>query len=97
MWIDLNAGEICLAENYPLRMKNARGQCIRCTAGSVWITLAGETVDTILQAGQSHEIQGNGLLLVEGVSSGRIRIENTAGKQKAAVAAFPGKRISRFA
>lgn len=74
MQIDLNSAEITLLENQLLRLNNARGLRIACTAGTVWITETGESSDTILYVGDQHEISGNGLALIEGLSSGRITL-----------------------
>lgn len=74
MKIDLGAGELYLAENRPLRLQDACGLRIRCTAGMVWITVAGESADVFLGAGESYRIPGNGTVLVEGVGSGRIMV-----------------------
>lgn len=82
MKIDLGGGELCLAENRPLRLQAARGLCIRCTAGMVWITVAGEPADVFLGAGDSYRIPGDGDVLVEGVGSGRIMVNpETAGRR----------------
>lgn len=78
MKIDLGAGELCLAENRPLRLQGARGLHIRCTAGMVWITVAGESADVFLGAGESYRIPGNGDVLVEGVGSGRVMVNPEA-------------------
>lgn len=81
MKIDLGAGELCLAENRPLRLRDARGLRIRCTAGTVWITVAGECADIFLAAGDAYRIPGNGDVLIEGVGSGRIMVNpEVAGK-----------------
>lgn len=74
MKIDLGAGELCLAENRPLRLQDACGLRIRCTAGMVWITVAGESADVFLAAGESYRIPGAGDVLIEGVGSGRIMV-----------------------
>lgn len=78
MKIDLGAGELCLAENRPLRLQEACGLRIRCTAGMVWITVAGESADVFLAAGESYRIPGDGDVLIEGVGSGRIMVNPEA-------------------
>lgn len=67
-------GEILVRENQPLHLRHAT--IIRCTAGTVWITSAGEKQDFFLSTGQSHRCQGRGLTLIEGIGEGRIRLEN---------------------
>lgn len=75
MKIDLGSGEICLKDNQPLRLDDARGLRIECIAGTVWITEVAMPDDVFLLPGQSHRITGNGLSLIEGVGGGRIRLE----------------------
>lgn len=75
MRIELGAGELCLADNHPLSLRGARGLRVRCTAGTVWLTVEGEAGDIFLHPGQSHCIASNGLALVESIDHGRIRLE----------------------
>lgn len=77
MDLDLRNGELCLADNAPVRIKGARGLTVACTAGQVWLTVAGESGDIILAAGQSHIIGNDGLALLEGVGGGRVRLVAT--------------------
>ena len=74
MKIDVSASEIRLIDHYPISLRGARGLRITCTAGTVWITIAGEPGDTFIGAGQSHVVQGNGLAIVESIGGGDIRI-----------------------
>jgi len=74
MKIDVSAGEIRLLDNCPISLRGAHGLRITCTAGTIWITVTGETGDTFLGAGQSHVVQGNGLAIIESIGSGSIRI-----------------------
>lgn len=78
MKIDLPSDEYELSENAPIRLNNARGVSIHCTAGTVWITLSGEAGDIFLQAGERWSIKSNGLALIESIGSGRIRLEKPA-------------------
>ena len=79
MKIDIGSGQIQLAEGHPLSLRGACGQRIECTTGMVWITVAGQFADIFLSAGQSHQVQGNGLTLVESIGTGSIRIGKPAG------------------
>jgi hypothetical protein len=80
MEIDLSAGELCLRDNQPIRLRRARGLRITCTAGTVWLTVSGVPGDILLQPGDSHQLAGNGLALIEslGLGSGRIRLSQAA-------------------
>lgn len=75
MKIDLAGGELCLAENRPLRVTGATGLHVHCTNGTIWITTANETADIFLCAGQSHRIGSGQLTLIESVGRARIRLE----------------------
>lgn len=74
MRIDLSAGEIKLTNNQPICARQARGLCITCTSGVIWITVDGEPGDTYLTAGQTHELRSNGLAIIESIGEGRIRL-----------------------
>jgi hypothetical protein len=75
MKIDLGSGELCLADNHPLSLREARGLRVVCMAGTVWLTVEGEAGDIFLRAGQSYRIASNGLALLESIGGGRIRLE----------------------
>ena len=77
MKINLDSGELCLADNHPLSLREARGLRVVCTAGTIWLTVDGEAGDIFLRAGQSHRIVSNGLALIESIGGGRIRLERT--------------------
>ena len=78
MKINLQSGEYELSENAPIRLNNARGVSIQCTAGTIWITLSGEAGDIFLQAGERWSIKSNGLALIESIGTGCIRLEKPA-------------------
>lgn len=79
MKIDLGSGELCLNDNQPLSLRQARGLRVVCMAGTIWLTVDGEAGDILLRSGQSHLIASNGLALVECIGSGRIRLERSPG------------------
>jgi hypothetical protein len=78
MRIDVSSGEICLTENQPVSLRDARGLRIECTAGVVWITLSGQAADIFLTPGQSHRLRGDGLALIECIGDGSIRLDRPA-------------------
>lgn len=75
MEADLHNGELCLADNAPVRLSRARGVRVTCMAGRVWLTVAGEAGDIFLRPGQSHVIAADGLALLEALGDGRVRLE----------------------
>lgn len=77
MQIDLGSGELCLADNQPLSLRQARGVRVVCMAGTLWLTVDGEAGDVFLRPGQSHRIASNGLTLVESIGAGRMRLERS--------------------
>ena len=62
----------------PLRLEHAKAGVIECLAGRAWITAYAEFDDIVLQAGQRYTIPNDGLVLVEAVGSGRIRVHAAA-------------------
>lgn len=74
MDIDFRSGEICLQNNQPVSMSDARDLRIICTDGKVWVTEAEEAGDVFLSAGQSYQVGGTGLVLVESLGAGKIRL-----------------------
>ncbi len=62
----------------PLRLEHASAGVIECLEGRAWITAYAEFHDTVLQPGQRYTIPNDGLVLVEAVGSGRIRIHAAA-------------------
>ncbi|QRM19853.1 DUF2917 domain-containing protein [Dechloromonas sp. TW-R-39-2] len=74
MKINFCSGELYLADNKPIRLEEARGLTILCTAGIIWITVDGEAGDTFLRPSQKHTIAANGLALIESIGDGKIMI-----------------------
>ena len=66
--------EYRLSENAPLRLSKAPGHRIECLSGTAWITVQGQSADFILRAGQSFDIPGDGLTLIDAVGAGRVRV-----------------------
>lgn len=74
MKIEFGPAELDLVKNHPLRLLDARGLVITCTAGIVWITLDGEADDIFLSAGEKYTLQRDGLALVESLEWGKITV-----------------------
>ena len=72
------ATEHDLPSNRPLRLEHASAGVIECLEGRAWITAYAELDDTVLQPGQRYTIPNDGLVLVEAVGSGRIRVHAAA-------------------
>lgn len=75
MKIDLKSGEVCLKDNQPICLRQARGLRVTSTSGTIWITVTGETGDIFLAPGQTHELRSNGLAIIESIGDGRIRLK----------------------
>lgn len=75
MDLDFYNSELCLAENAPIGLKSAQGVRITCTAGVVWLTIAGEARDIFLARGESHLLDAPGLALLEAIGNGQVRFE----------------------
>lgn len=75
MKIKLCSGEIDLPADRPLRLSKARGSRLRCITGTIWITVAGQTEDIFLSPGESWQIAGKGLCLIESIADARFRLD----------------------
>jgi hypothetical protein len=59
-----------------LDIRNGQGLVVRCLAGALWITQAGDTDDIVLKAGQCFVLDRPGLALVTApVGSATVVIE----------------------
>lgn len=76
MRISLKNGVIQLAGGKPLAFRGACGILLECTEGVVWLTVEGQIGDFLLAKGERLRIESNGLVLVEGMPSGAIRLVN---------------------
>jgi hypothetical protein len=65
--ISLEKGELFRLESGP------HPQLILVVDGRVWITEAGTYEDIILEKGETHQITGTGMALIQGIPVGRIR------------------------
>jgi hypothetical protein len=64
-----------LHENHPLRLLHAEGRRIQCLTGMLWITAFDQTADFFLQPGGIFVVPNGGLVLIEAISHGRVRID----------------------
>ncbi|TCV85858.1 DUF2917 domain-containing protein [Sulfurirhabdus autotrophica] len=78
MLLSLRNMEIQLAEGKPLAFRGARNVYLECTEGMVWITAEGQPGDFLLVQGERLRIENNGLVLVQGLPSGAIRLISEA-------------------
>ena len=62
-----------LAAGEVLALRGARGTWLECTQGMVWLTIEGQPGDFYLEQGSGLRIASNGLVLIEGMSTGEIR------------------------
>lgn len=59
--------EIQLLPDQPQALDAARTGEVRVAAGIVWLTVAGETTDIFLHAGDSYRLPGRGRIMVEAI------------------------------
>lgn len=74
MKLDWSGAELFLPAGGLLRLEDARGNRIMCTAGVLWITVAGKSDDIFLRAGECYDIPAQGLVLVEGLENSRVTV-----------------------
>lgn len=57
---------------------HARNVHIECTEGMVWVTVEGQPGDFILAHGERLRLESDGLALVQGLSTGAVRLVDGA-------------------
>lgn len=67
-----------LRPQHPLRLEKADSAVIECLHGTAWITAYAQFDDCVLRSGERYTIPNGGLVLVEAVDSGRIRVHGPA-------------------
>lgn len=66
--------QICLERGELFRPENGQGrQTVEVIEGRVWLTRAGGA-DVILEKGQAYPLDEGGMILIEGLPAGRIRL-----------------------
>ena len=70
-----------LRPQQPLRLEKAEHAVIECLHGTAWITAYAQFEDCVLRSGERYTIPNDGLLLVEAVGSGRIRVHAPAAQR----------------
>jgi hypothetical protein len=66
--IELQPGDI-------LPLERATGVRLTALEGSLWVTEEGKPADTVLQPGQSFDVEAKGRALVQALSRTRLAIE----------------------
>jgi hypothetical protein len=57
------------------------GTRVMCTAGALWLTQQGDPLDHFLEAGQSFSLDRHGVILVQGLPSGKALILPRSGEK----------------
>jgi hypothetical protein len=73
--------EYRLTQDHPLRIARAAGRWIECLDGTAWITAYGENTDFMLRRGQSFEVPNDGLMLIDAVGGGVVRVRLPNGSE----------------
>ena len=71
--------------------KEARGLALEVTRGSVWVTLAGNFDDYVLNPGERLPINARGRVVIQGLADSEVKFV----RQSAPVPAPPGIRTAR--
>lgn len=69
-----SSGTIQLDEWSPLALRDASGLRVECTHGRIWVTVEGQAGDFFLDAGDVIRVVSKGLVLIEGVPRGNVRL-----------------------
>lgn len=68
MEILLDSIEIGLVSSQPVALRRAKGTQVICTAGTVWLTVAGLRADVVLHAGDCFVVRDHKLAVVEAMA-----------------------------
>lgn len=80
MIIDIDVSRLSLGAGERVRLPHAQGASVAVIAGRVWLTQEGDTRDILLTPGDSFEIAGPGLALVQALGEARIALLPPAGR-----------------
>ena len=69
---DLHLAATALRKGQILRLQRARGSRIETLAGSVWITIDGDSRDVVLGPDQAFDVDRDGDMLVSALSDARV-------------------------
>ena len=72
-----------LRPQQPLRLEKAGRAVIECLHGTAWITAYAQLDDCVLRSGERYTVPNGGLVLVEAVGSGSIRVHGAAPTRRA--------------
>jgi len=67
---------IHLNDNGQLKLHNAKGTLVQCHRGTLWITQDNDSKDVVLNAGQSFEIERQGLTLATNFGGAVLSVVN---------------------
>ncbi len=71
----VDAEAIALSPRQVLRVESSRStRRIRCSRGTVWITVEGSPLDLILGSGETVDLPVNGLALAEALADSSIEV-----------------------
>lgn len=78
MWMSLRNNVVQLAAGKPVSFRDARGIRLQCVSGRVWVTVEGQAGDYLLMRGREMVIAAPGLVVVEGMPDGAIKLHTPA-------------------
>lgn len=55
-------------------VSSPRGHCVRCDAGTLWLTHDGEPLDIVLEAGESHLCMKSSPLSIHALTDAVLRV-----------------------
>lgn len=77
------SAEYELKEAQLFSLSKAQGRRIECLAGRTWITVQGESSDFMLRPGNVFVVPNNGLVLIESIGPGKLRLKPALPAQSA--------------
>lgn len=70
-----HSAEVSVEKGELLRLEgDRRGMRVQALEGRLWLTQNGDNQDVILEQGQTYRVNRRGLVLIQGMPSGRVRL-----------------------
>lgn len=64
-----------LIKGSTMQLRGAEGIEVRCDAGHLWLTEAGDPVDYFLERGLTHRVRTHGVVVIEALSDATLEVE----------------------
>jgi len=78
MIIETGLSRLELRRGDTVRLDDAHGATVSCSAGSIWVTRDGDLADLVLGAGEKLRIDGPGMVVIQAFEASRLAVASNA-------------------